>query len=160
MADKQTAEELVAQELSVSLRELRGLLHPFYHSPLTAELLLLLSAGVMLGIYSIKEVCDRVGLSPGMAYRHLQFQSVYRWHKLLTEIAYEVALPLVRDLQGKSASTRSRACCVLAVDDTVLGRLSRQMGLVWQWYSGRRRTVVWGQNMIGLVCVIGEVVIP
>jgi hypothetical protein len=52
MAGKQTAEELIAQALSVSLRELRGLSQPLCHSPLTAELLFLLGAGVLLGSYS------------------------------------------------------------------------------------------------------------
>jgi len=34
------------------------------------------------------------------------------------------------------------------------------MGLVWAWYSGRRKRVVRGQDLLGLVLVIGEVVIP
>ena len=34
------------------------------------------------------------------------------------------------------------------------------MGLVWRWYTGRHKKVVWGQNIVGLVLVIGEVVVP
>ena len=160
MAEQTTAEELVAQELRVALGDMMNILKPFCHTSLTAELLLLLGAGVMLGAYSVKEVCCRVGLSPGMGYSQLQFQSVYRWRKLISEMGYEVAIPLLQDLQEKSASTKSRACCVLAVDDTVLQRLSQQMGLVFKWYTGRHKKIVWGQNIIGLVLVIGEVVIP
>jgi len=160
MADQPTAEELVAKELSVTLGELMSMLRPFCHTSVTAELLVLLGAGVMFGTYNVNDVCDRVGISPTTAYHRLQFQSVYRWRKLISELGYEVAIPLLQELQEKSASTKSRACCVVAVDDTVLQRLSRQMGLVWQWYTGRHKKVVWGQNIIGLVLVIGEVVVP
>ena len=160
MADQPSAEDLIAEELGNELATLKRWLQPFCHNPLTTELLLLLGAGVMLGTFSVKEVCDRLGLSPHQAYSSLQFQSVYRWRKLLGELGYEMAIPLLRELQEKSAATRSRACCVLAVDDSVLERLSRQMGLVWSWYSGRRKRVVGGQDILGLVLVIGEVVIP
>ena len=160
MADKPSAEDLIAEELGIGLDTLKMWLQPFCHNPLTRELLLLLGAGVMLGTYSVKEVCDRLGFSLHQAYSSLQFQSVHRWRKLLSELGYEMAIPLLRELQEKSAATRSRACCVLAVDDSVLERLSRQMGLIWSWYSGRRKRVVGGQDILGLVLVIGEVVIP
>lgn len=106
MADQPTAEELVAQELSVTLGELMSIVRPFCHTSVTAELLVLLGAGVMFGAYSIKEVCDRVGLSPTMAYYRLQFQSVYRWRMLTSKLGYEVAIPLLRELQEKSAPPR------------------------------------------------------
>jgi len=160
MAKQSTAEELVAQELRVALGDMMDILKPFCHTSLTAELLLLLGGGVMFGAYSVKDVCDRLGLSPTMGYYQLQFQSVYRWRKLICELGYEMAIPHLQALQDKSASTQSRACCVLAVDDTVLQRLSQQMGLVWQWYTGRHKKVVWGQNIIGLVLVIGQIVLP
>jgi hypothetical protein len=160
MADPFRAEELIAHELGIALESVKTWLHPFGQNPRTTEFLLLLSAGVLLGAYSVNEVCDRLGLSPQQAYAAVRFQSVYRWRKVLGELGYEMAIPLLQELQGKSAATQSRACCVLAVDDSVLERLSREMGLVWAWYSGRRKRVVRGQDILGLVLVIGEVVIP
>jgi len=160
MANPPQAEDLIAEELGHELDTMKGRLQPFCHNPLTTELLLLLGAGVMLGTYTVKEVCDRLGLAAHPAYSSLQFQSVYRWRKLLGELGYEMAIPLLKELQEKSAATRSRACCVLAVDDSVLERLSRQLGLVWSWYSGRRKRVMRGQDILGLVLVIGEIVIP
>jgi hypothetical protein len=160
MADSPCAEELIAHELGIALETVKTWLHPFGQNPRTTEFLLLLGAGVMMGTYSVKEVCDRLGLSPPQAYAAVRFQSVYRWRKVLGDLGYEMAIPLLQELQGKSAATQSRACCVLAVDDSVLERLSREMGLVWAWYSGRRKRVVWGQDILGLVLVIGELVIP
>ena len=160
MADASAAEELIAHELGIALETVKSWLQSFAQNPRTTEFLLLLGAGVMLGAYSVKEVCDRLGLVPHQAYAALRFQSVYRWRKVLGELGYEMALPLLQDLQAKSAATQSRACGVLAVDDSVLERLSREMGLVWAWYSGRRKRVVRGQDLVGLVLVIGEVVIP
>lgn len=160
MADQPRAEELIAHELGIALETVKTWLHPFGQNPRTTEFLLLLSAGVLLGAYSVNEVCDRLGLSPQQAYAAVRFQSVYRWRNVLGDLGYEMAIPLLQELQGKSAATQSRACCVLAVDDSVLERLSREMGLVWAWYSGRRKRVVRGQDILGLVLVIGEVVIP
>lgn len=160
MADSPSAEELIAHEWGIALETVKSWLHPFAPNPLTTEFLLLLGAGVMLGAYSVKEVCDRLGLAPHHAYEAVRFQSVYRWRKMLGELGYEMAIPLLQELQAKSAATQSRACGVLAVDDSVLERLSREMGLVWAWYSGRRKRVVRGQDIVGLVLVIGEVVIP
>ena len=106
MADKPNAEELIAEELGITLDTLKIWLRPFCHNPMTTELLLLLGAGIMLGTYNVKEVCDRLGLSPHPAYAALQFQSVHRWRKLLGELGYEMAIPLLSSRNSRRKAQR------------------------------------------------------
>jgi len=86
--------------------------------------------------------------------------SVKQWRRMLVVVGCQVALEQLRHLQGKSAATQSRARVTLSVDDSVIDRWGRWLGLVYSWWSGRAKQVVRGQNVLALVIRIGDTVIP
>jgi len=82
------------------------------------------------------------------------------WNKLLRQTLYELVIPLLQERQSKSAATHSRDGWVLAVDDTVIARIATALGYVWKWWSGYTEHVTDGQNVLALIGVIGEWVLP
>jgi hypothetical protein len=62
--------------------------------------------------------------------------------------------------QKKSAASHSRANITLAVDDSVIDRVGKRLRCTWNWYSGRWKKVVNGQNILGIVLTIKGRAIP
>jgi hypothetical protein len=61
---------------------------------------------------------------------------------------------------SKSDSTKSRDGSVLAVDDSVIARMGTELGYVWKWWSGQLKRVTKGQDVIALVLVIDDIILP
>jgi hypothetical protein len=147
----------------VVIEELGGLVRAikkFVKDPESIDVVMLLSAGVMFGAYNLYQVITRLGLSRSKSYERMGYVSLYRWKKILEDIGYETAIPLLKEKLSKSASTKSRAGIVMVVDDTVLARFAECLSYVWKWWSGQLKRVAFGQKIIGLVLVIDGLVIP
>jgi len=157
-----SAEEQYLDELSKSMEQFGQLLKPYFrkmgHESL--ETLLLISMAILLGVSNIYQVIKLFGLPKTMTYNRIKGVSLYYWRKLLQHRLYEIALPLLKERILKSDATQSRDGLILAVDDTVIARIATKLGYVWKWWSGQLKRVAEGQNVIALILVIGDIILP
>jgi hypothetical protein len=124
------------------------------------ETLLLISMAMFLGTGNLYQVTQLLGLPKTTTYNHVKNVSVYYWRQLLQYRLYEVAIPLLLARLDKSAATKSRDGLILAVDDTVIARIATELGYIWKWWSGQLKRVTEGQNVIALILVIGDIILP
>lgn len=155
-----TAEQAFLEELGECLEKLEPVLTQQWSRKDWVELVLLLALGVLYGAWNPHQVCQILGLPVGETYAELSTISPYYWRKLLQEVLYAQALPLLQQRQGKSAATRSRDGWVLAVDDLVILRFARELSFVWKWWSGHLKGVQRGQNVIALLLIVGDRILP
>ena len=155
-----TAEEAMMEELGECLEKLEPFLTQQWSRKDWVELVLLLALGVLHGAWNPHQVCQILGLPQSETYAELGTVSPYSWRKLLLDVLYAHALPLLRERHGKSAATRSRDGWVLAVDDLVIIRWATELGGVWKWWSGHTKGVQKGQNVIALLLIVGDRILP
>jgi len=158
----QTAEEQYTEELSKSMEHFGQLLKPYFPKMdnESRETLLLISMAIFLGATNIYQVIKLFGLPKTMTYNRVKGVSIYFWRKLLQHRLYEIAIPLLIERILKSKATQSRDGLILAVDDTVIARIATKLGYVWKWWSGQLKRVTDGQNVIALILVIGDIILP
>ena len=80
--------------------------------------IMLLSLCHLFGLYNPNQVSDALFIPKVSLYRHLNAVSLYQWQHLFVRLGCCVALQEIRDAELKSASTRSRKCPTISVDDT------------------------------------------
>lgn len=124
------------------------------------ELLFLLVLSVLFGATNGAQIHQVLGLKGQPLYKKINALTPQRWKKLLQQICYQAAAAQLEGLAGQSPSTQSRACAVIALDATLIRRLGKKLGLVWTWWAGMSHRVARGQNVIALVLVVGDRVIP
>ena len=156
------AEEQYIDELSKSMEYFGQLLKPYFRKMDndSLETLLLISMAIFLGASNIYQVIKLFGLPKTMTYDRIKGVSIYYWRLLLQQRLYEIALPWLKERILKSDATKSRDGLILAVDDTVIARISTELGYVWKWWSGQLKRVAEGQNVIALILVIGDIILP
>ncbi len=157
-----TAEQYFTDELMHAYEEVGAILNASFRTlnDSTLETVLLLSFGMFVGAGNIYQVIQRLGVSKNGAYGSVKNVSVYLWRQLLQHRLYEVAIPLVLERLATSDATKSRDGLILAVDDSVIARIATELGYVWKWWSGQLKRVTDGQNVIALVLVLGDVIVP
>ncbi len=157
-----TAEQYFTDELTNAYGDMGKVLKASFRTlnDSTLETLLLLSFGMFVGAGNVYQVIQRLGVSKNAAYGSVKNVSVYLWRQLLQHQLYAVAIPLVLERLNVSDATRSRDGLILAVDDTVIARIATELGYVWKWWSGQLKRVADGQNVIALVLVLGDVILP
>jgi len=101
-----------------------------------------------------------LGLPKTTTYNRVKNVSVSSWRRLLQSHLSDVAIPVLRERLKNSESTKSRDGFILAVDDTVIARIATELGYVWRWWSGQLKRVTEGQNVIALILVIGDIILP
>lgn len=156
------AEDQYAEELSKSIEYFGQLLKPYFNKLDNEglETLLLISMAIFLGATNIYQVIKLFGLPKTLTYNRIKGVSIYFWRQLLQHRLYELAIPLLKERILKSDATQSRDGLILAVDDTVIARISTKLGYVWKWWSGQLKRVAEGQNVIALILVIGDIILP
>lgn len=125
-----------------------------------AELLFLLGLSLLVGATKAAQVHQVLGLKGHPLYKQINALTPQRWKKLMQQLCYQAVAAQLEGLAEKSPATQSRACAVLALDDTLLRRLGKKLGLVWTWWEGMSHRVARGQNILALVLVIGDRVLP
>ena len=157
-----TAEQYFTDELVHAYEEVGTILHASFRTlnDSTLETLLLLSFGMFVGAGNVYQVIQRLGVSKNGAYGSVKNVSAYLWRQLLQHRLYEVAIPLVLERLNTSDTTKSRDGLILAVDDSVIARIATELGYVWKWWSGQLKRVTDGQDVIALVLVLGDVIVP
>lgn len=157
-----TAEEHFTEEIHNTIEEFGRILKPYFRTMPDEHLetLLLISMAVFLGADNIYQVLQVLGLPKTATYDRVKGVSVYYWRKLLQNHLYDLAIPLLLERLSKSASTRSRDGLILCVDDSVIARIATELGYVWKWWSGQLKRVTKGQDVIALVLVIDDIILP
>lgn len=157
-----TAETMFTEELHQTIEEVGAMLKVYFRTLNDAHLetLLLISLGMFLDANNTYQVLQMLGLPKSTTYNRVKNVSVYYWRQLLQYRLYEVAMPLVLDRLTKSDATKSRDGLILAVDDTVVARIATELGYVWRWWSGQLKRVAHGQNVIALILVVGDIILP
>jgi hypothetical protein len=155
-----TAEQAFLDELGKRLEGLEEFLQQQWSPKEWVELVLLLALGTLCGAWNPHQACQILGLPESGTYEEVGGVSVYHWRKLLRDVLYAWAIPLLLERQSKSAATHSRDGWVLSVDDMVIVRFATALGYVWKWWSGRFKQVREGQDIIVLLLVMGDRVLP
>jgi hypothetical protein len=159
---KKTAEEHFSLEIHRTIEEFGRILKAYFRtlSDEHLETLLLISMAVFLGADNIYQVLQVLGLPKTATYDRVKGISVYYWREFLQNHLYSLAIPLLLERLSKSDSTKSSDGLVLCVDDSVIARIATELGYVWKWWSGQLKRVTRGQNVIALVLVIDDIILP
>ncbi len=99
--------------------------------------IMLLSLCHLFGLYNPNQVSDALSTPKANLYRHLNEVSFYHWQHLSARIGCSVALREIWDIESKSASTRSRSCVTLSVDDTHNARDTEKVSYCYNWWSSK-----------------------
>ena len=86
------------------------------------ETLLMLSVCHLFGLYNPNQVADALKLPKARLYREIGSLSLYHAKSLNLRLGCAMAVDFIKDAESKSASTQSRRCITLSVDDTNLPR--------------------------------------
>ena len=129
-------------------------------TPELAETLLLLSTGHLFGLYNPNQVADALSISKNRLYRDLQDMSLYQWKSLLIGITSTLAIEAIRETQSKSASTQSRRCITISVDDTNDQRYAKTLSYCYNWWSKDKNAAVNCRNILAITLKIGDVILP
>lgn len=157
-----SAETLFTEEMHQTLETVGHMLKAYFRTLNDSHLetLLLISLGMFLNAGNIYQMLQVLGLPKTTTYNRVKNVSVYYWRQLLQHRLYEIAIPFLRERLTKSDASKSREGLILAVDDTVIARMATELGYVWRWWSGQLKRVTAGQNVIALILVIGDIILP
>ena len=124
------------------------------------ETLLVLSICHLFGLYNPNQVADALKLPKARLYREIGSLSLYHAKSLNLRLGCAMALDFIKDAESKSASTQSRRCITLSVDDTNLPRNGETLAYTSNYWSTTQKTSIWCQNVLGITLKIGRVVLP
>jgi len=71
-----------------------------------------------------------------------------------------MAVDFIKDTESKSASTQSRRCITVSVDDSNLPRDAEKMPYCSNYYSKAHNAPIWCQNILGITLKCGDHVLP
>ena len=121
------------------------------------DTLLLLSVCHLFGLYNPNQVSDALARPKAGLYRDLHSMSQYYWKCLNVRFGCTMALDL-KDTEAKSASTQSRRCITISVDDSNVDRYGKTIAYCSNWWSKKHNNTIWGQNILGITIKIGDIV--
>ena len=124
------------------------------------ETLLLLSMCHLFGLYNPCQVAHALSIPTSTIYRHLKSMSLYQLKSLFARVGCTIAVREIRDAESKSASTRSRRCITLSIDDTNDKRHGKLLSYFYKWWSKKENRTVRCRNILGITIKIGNVIIP
>ncbi len=157
-----SAETVFTEEMHQTIEKVGHMLKAYFRTLNDSHLetLLLICLGMFLNAGNIYHMLQLLGLPKTTTYNRVKNVSVYYWRQLLQHRLYEIAIPLLLERLTKSDASKSRDGLILAVDDTVIARIATELGYVWRWWSGQLKRVAAGQNVIALILVIGDIILP
>ncbi len=125
------------------------------------ETLLLLCVCHLFGLYNPNQAADALKLPKARLYRDLGNPlSLYHSKCLNLRLGCAMAIDFIKDTESKSASTQSRRCITISVDDTNLPRDAETLSYCSNYYSKEHNTAIWCQNVLGITLKCGVRVIP
>ena len=124
------------------------------------QTLMIMSVAHIFGLYTPKELADYLGVSAQSLYFQLKSMSLYTLQKLMLTFMVKQAAERLKPTLGKSPATQSRAGISLTIDDSVIERIGKMIRCTYRWYSGRAKSVVNGNDLLGIVLTVGGVILP
>ena len=124
------------------------------------ETLLVLSVCHLFGLYNPNQVADALKLPKAGLYRRIGSLSLYHAKSLNLRLGCAMAVDFIKDAESKSASTQSRRCITVSVDDTNLPREGDTLAYTSNYWSKKHNTSIWCQNVLGITLKIGGIVLP
>ena len=124
------------------------------------ETLVLLCICHLFGLYNPNQVADALKLPKARLYRDIGALSLYHAKCLNLRLGCAMAVDFIKDAESKSASTQSRRCITVSVDDTNLPRDGETLSYCSNYYSTEHKTSIWCQNVLGITLKIGGIVLP
>ena len=124
------------------------------------ETLLVLSVCHLFGLYNPNQVSDALQLPKARLYRSIGSLSLYHAKSLNLRLGCAMALDFIKDAESKSASTRSRRCITVSVDDTNLPRDGETLAYTSNYWSTTQKSSIWCQNVLGITLKVGDRVLP
>ena len=124
------------------------------------QTLMFLSLAHFFGLYNPKEFADYLNISSQRLYEHLKGFSIYYIRQMLIRFMVKQAAAQLRPVLEKSDATRSRAGIALSVDNSVTDRVGRMIRCTYNWYSGRWKKVVRGNDLPGIVMTVNGIALP
>ena len=122
----------------------------FYFHQMTQEVvetLVLLCVCHLFRLYNPNQVADALKLSKAKLYRGIGSLSLYHAKCLNLRLGSAMAVEFIKDAESKSASTQSRRCITLSVDDTNLPRDGETLSYCSNYWSTKHKTPIWCQNV-------------
>ena len=124
------------------------------------ETLLLLCVCHLFGLYNPNQVADALKLPKTRLYRSLGNLSLYHSKCLNLRLGCAMAVDFIKDTESKSASTQSRRCITVSIDDSNLPREGETLSYCSNYYSKKHNTPIYCQNVLGITVKCGARVIP
>ena len=124
------------------------------------ETLLLLCVCHLFGLYNPNQVADALKLPKARLYRSLGTLSLYHSKCLNLRLGCAMAVDFIKDTESKSASTQSRRCITVSIDDSNLPREGETLSDCSNYYSKKHNTPIYCQNLLGITLKCGNRVIP
>jgi hypothetical protein len=111
---------------------------------------------VLRGAYPPYQVIERLGVPKHRLYAALGAETASRWREVIQELGDGAFLDEVRRGVAQSASTRSRVCFTLLLDDSLFRRYAKPMASICQWWGGAFQAVTKGHDVRGLMRELPE----
>ena len=124
------------------------------------ETLLLLCVCHLFRLYNPNQVADALKLPKARLYRSLGSLSLYHSQCLNLRLGCAMAVDFIKDTESKSASTQSRRCITVSIDDSNLPREGETLSYCSNYYSKKHNTPIYCQNLLGITLKCGDRVIP
>lgn len=130
------------------------------NNPIAFETLMVLAVANLFGFYNPKQLADFLEVPHQKFYAELKEWSVYHTKKMLIRFMVKQAAESLKPVMAKSDSTKSRAGMSLSIDNSVIDRFGKLVRCAYNWYSGRHRKVIRGQDLLGIVLTINNIALP
>ena len=114
----------------------------------------------LFGLYNPNQVADALRLAKASLYRSLGSLSLYHLKCLNLRLGCAMAVVFIQDTERKSASTQSRRCMTLSVDDTNLPREGESLSYCSTYWSKKHNTSIWCQSVLGITLKVGNILLP
>jgi len=124
------------------------------------EIFMFMAIALFFGCYNPKQLADYLGVAHHHLYRNLKESGLYTVKRLLVRFMAGQAAEVIKPVLEKSDSTRSRAGITLSVDNSVIDRLGKMLRRTWNWYGGRWKKVVRGNDLLGVVMTFNGIAFP
>jgi hypothetical protein len=116
----------------------------------------MLAVGHVFEIFTPNQMAEILGIDKSKVYGAIKSWSVYLLRRMFLIAGCQEAVRLIRERLSMSPATLSRARITISVDDTVIDRLGRIIRLTYNWFSGKHKKVVRGQNVIAITVKIDD----
>ena len=130
------------------------------NNPIAFEVLMVLAVANLFGFYNPKQLADFLDVPHQKFYAELKNWSIYHVKKMLLRFMVKQAAEKLNPVMSKSAATRSRAGVSLSIDNSVMDRFGKLIRCSYNWYSGRHRKVIQGQDLLGIILTINQTAFP